>query len=383
MLPLTGTRVLDFTRHLPGPFATDLLRRLGAEVFKIEPPDGDPTRWLPPWKDDDGALFALLNGGKRSVAVDLKSEAGRAFVHRLTALCDVAVESYRPGIARTFQIDADTLRRINPALIYCSISGFGAQDRRSAHDLNFAALSGLLDLQRDGDGRPILPGTQVGDASGALFAALSIVAALDERKSSGQGRELDISLADATRAVMPSAESFYRGTGIRPDQYFLTGAFPGYAVYRTADGQYLAVAPLEQHFWAQFCQAIGHPELVSKQLDEGKRSAVFATIAGTIAMRTRQEWEGIFSKIDACVEPVLTIDEAHERFGDVSERHPLQKNFPMVSFPAEPLGASLSYAAEVAGLAQAEIEALEQSAGFRTRLKLKKLLIKVRTTLRR
>src|SRR5512140_3284545 len=121
-MPLTGIRILDFTRHLPGPYATDLLRRLGAEIIKIEPPEGDPTRWVPPFAGGDGALYVLVNAGKRSVVVDLKSDPGRSFVHDLAPACDVVVESYRPGNAAEFGVDAETLRTINPRLIYCSIS---------------------------------------------------------------------------------------------------------------------------------------------------------------------------------------------------------------------------------------------------------------------
>ena len=201
MPPLTDIRVLDLTRHVPGPYATDILRRLGAEVLKIEPPNGDPSRWLEPFNGDYGALFALLNKGKRSAIADLKSSEGQELVHRLSRECDVVVESYRPGQAESFRVDAETLRAFNPRIIYCSLSGFGSENPRSAHDGNFVALAGLLDLQRDHRQRPVLPATQIGDMGGALFLVVLILAAILERDKTGNGKNLDISMAAATRAI--------------------------------------------------------------------------------------------------------------------------------------------------------------------------------------
>jgi alpha-methylacyl-CoA racemase len=328
MLPLTGTRVLDLTRHLPGPYATDLLRRLGAEVIKIEPPAGDPTRWIPPFVDGTGALYSLVNAGKKSVVIDLKEPAGRELLGKIAATCDVVIESYRPGAAKSMGFDYETLCAVRPDLVYCSISGYGSEMPRSAHDLNFVALAGLLDLQRDEDGRPVLPSTQIGDMGGALFGALSVVAALLERQRTGGGRQIDISMADATRAMMPTAESLYRGTNQTPDMFLLTGASPNYSIYRTRDDQYIAAAPLEPQFWRVFCRVIGRPDLQDWHFAPGSTNAELeAAVAEAIARKTRAEWEELFAEVDACVEPVLTIEEAHARFGDPMLRHPLQKNF--------------------------------------------------------
>lgn len=348
--PLTGTLVLDFTRHLPGPYCTDILRRLGARVIKVEPPDGDPTRWLPPLEGDHGVLFSMINAGKESVVIDLKAAEGLELVQRLVPRCDIVVESYKPGVAHRFGIDAETLLGIHPGLIHCSISGFGRESGRSSHDLNFVALAGLLDLQRDHDGRPVLPSSQIGDMSGALFGAISILAALFDRNRTGRGRAIDISMAAGTRALMPTAEALYRGTHTTPRSFWLTGALPGYNLYRTRDGGYLAVAALEPQFWESFCRAIGHPELIAKQFDEAARPAVFETIAAEILARDRAEWESVFSEIDACVEPVLTIEEAHARFGDPLEGSPLQQNFPAPPAIAPDLGASIEAVAREAGL---------------------------------
>ncbi|HVR44338.1 MAG TPA: CoA transferase [Thermoanaerobaculia bacterium] len=368
--PLAGVTVLDFTRHLPGPYCTDVLRRLGARVLKIEPPDGDPTRWLPPLDGELGSLFTLINGGKESVVVDLKQEEGRRFIHRLVPRCDVAVESYKPGIAARFGIDAGTLRRIHPGLVYCSISGFGSGSGRSSHDLNFVALAGLLDLQRDREGRPVLPSTQIGDMAGALFGAMTILAALFARQRSGEGATLDVSMAAATRALMPTAEALYRGMHQTPETFWLTGALPNYAIYRTRDGAWLSVAALEPQFWDAFCRAIGHPELIPRQYDEAARDQVAAAVAAAIREKDRDEWEAIFAGVDACVEPVLTIDEAHARFGDPLLGSPLQKNFPAPPLEVDPLGGSFDAAAELAGLDDRETAELRRSPPFRPRNRL-------------
>lgn len=374
MLPLDGIRVLDFTRHLPGPYATDILRRLGAQVLKVEPPDGDPVRWLPPIVGDAGSLFHLINSGKESVVVDLKSETGRSFAQRLAAVSDVVAESYRPEAATELGIDADALMSINPRLVYCSVSGYGGSDPRSGHDLNFVALAGLLDLQRDREGRPVLPSTQLGDMAGALYAAISILAALIERDKTGRGKRLEIAMSDATRAVMPTAEALYRGTHSSPESFFLTGALPEYNVYRTADGKYLAVAPLEPKFWKTFCLAIGAPQLVDKHYEIEARSQVIETIGRTIASKTRSEWETLFADLDACVTPVLTIEESHQRFGDPVARNPLQSNFPTTRGETPKLGEHFGRASDALGLDQAERERLRQSGHFETKRRLQKFV---------
>jgi alpha-methylacyl-CoA racemase len=370
-LPLEGIVVLDFTRHLPGPYATDILRRLGARVLKVEPPDGDPTRWLPPFDREHGALFKLINGGKESLVVDLKKPEGREFIHALVPFADIVVESYRPGVAARFDIDAASLRAINQRLIYCSISGFGGGRERSAHDLNFVALSGLLDLQRDPSGTPVLPATQIGDMSGALYAALLILAALHGRDRTGEGACLDVSMAAAARAIMPTAEALYRGSHHTPETFWLTGGLPNYTLYRTRDGGFLAVASLEPHFWESFCTAIGHPELVPLQFDLGARERVTRTIAATIVSRDRSEWEGVFEGVDACVEPVLTIEESHLRFGDPLVNGPLQTNYPTGPLEPPTLGSSFDAAADLAEMSADERKRRSKGGAFEPGSRLK------------
>jgi alpha-methylacyl-CoA racemase len=376
MLPLSGVRVADFTRHLPGPYATDLLAKLGAEVFKLEPPDGDPTRWIPPLSDDHSALYALLNSGKRSVVVDLKEKRGRDFARRLAGVCDVAVESYRPGVATQFGIDAASLQAINPRLIYCSISGFGSQSERSGHDLNFVALAGLLDLQKSTAGEPVIPAAQIGDTAGALYAALMIVSALRERDRTGAGRILDISLLDCARAVMTTAEAAATPEGA-PMRALVTGGMPCYETYETADGGFIAVGALEPRFWEAFCNAIGRPDLIERHLDRPAWPSTRAEVAGVIRTRSRAEWERVFAPIDACTEPVLTMDEARERFGALPVANPIARNFaPPAAVNVDPLGASFAAAAQAAGFDGKTVDRMRSDAAFQPAGKLKRFLFR-------
>ncbi len=371
---LDGIRILDFTRHLPGPYATDLLVRLGADVIKIEPPQGDPARWLPPFDGDFGTLYTLLNRGKRSVVVDLAEPDGVAFVHRLAKSCDVVVDSWRPGTAEKFSIDPETLQKINPALICCSISGYGRENQRSGHDANFVALSGLLDLQRDREGKVVLPAVQLGDMGGALFAAILILGSLIDRQKTGKGRIIDVSMMAAARALMPTAEALHHASPEPERTFFLTGSFPGYEVYTTCDDRELMVAPLESHFWERFCRAIGREELIPIEYDEKRREEVRAAVSESIRSRSLAEWEEIFETVDACVEPVLTLQEAEDRFGNFDATHPLTTNVGSHEGDLPAPGDSLDHVSRELGLDDNEMKSLRRSRTFNPRKDMKQRL---------
>lgn len=371
MHPLSGIRVLDFTRHLPGPYATDLLVRFGAEVIKIEPPHGDPARWLPPFDGDFGTLYTLLNRGKKSVVVDLGERTGLEFVHRLAKVCDVAVDSWRPGTAEKLSVDPQTLQKINPRIICCSISGYGRADSRSGHDANFAALAGLLDLQRNGAGNVALPAVQLGDVGGALYGALLIVAALFERECTERARVLDVSMLAAARSLMPTAEALHRQSPSPDRTFFLTGSFPGYDTYRTRDGRELMVAPLEPHFWERFCNAIGLPELIDDQYDEDRFPTTRERVAEAIRQRDLGEWEEVFDSIDACVEPVLTLEESVRRFGTIDETHPVSTNVGLLDGDIDEPGESLRQVIEEMKLDPDEMKSLLHDRAFHPRKDLK------------
>ena len=302
-MSLDGVRVLDLSRLLPGGYCTQLLQAQGATVTKIEPPAGDPIRRLP----GGAAYFDALHHGKQLLTLDLRAPAGReAFLGRLLD-ADVLVEGYRPGRMEQIELGYPTLAAINPALVYCAITGYGsggALAQRAGHDLNYLARSGALALMPRHDGVPTIPGLQVADLAGGLEAAFLIAAALTDRAKSGRGRRVEVSMTSLMRSwtILPRAARLAGVHGLG-----LTGELPCYHVYRVADG-FLTVAALEAAFWAEFCQAIDRADLSAHQFDP----AVVDTVQATLGGATRAEWAARFANKDVCVEPVLDLEESEE-----------------------------------------------------------------------
>jgi len=323
MSALAGLRVLDLTRYIPGPYCTMLLGDLGADVVKVEEPGiGDPTRAVPPAVGEDSAVHACLNRNKRSIVVDIRQDEGVAIVRRLAAKADVLVEAYRPGALARRNLGADALREQNPRLVYCSLTGYGQKGplaSRAGHDVNYMALGGLLGDLRAGDGKPVLPGAQIADMAGALFATIGILAALQARERSGRGQEVDVSLLESVLALMtvPAARAF---AGAGPSNE-LRGTHACYNVYRCRDGKVITVGALEAKFWESLCEAMGLPEHASRQWERGgRRQETIDAFARAFGSRDRDEWLRVLEKADACVEPLLDVEEmaAHEQ---VRARH--------------------------------------------------------------
>jgi crotonobetainyl-CoA:carnitine CoA-transferase CaiB-like acyl-CoA transferase len=312
---LDGVRVLDLTRYIPGPYATMFLGDLGADVVKVEELGlGDPTRALPPAVGSDSAVHAALNRNKRSIAVDLRTDQGAAILRRLAEQADVLVEAFRPGVMERRGLGADALRADNPRLVYCSVTGYGrdsAHAARAGHDVNYAALGGLLAANRDAAGHVVLPGTQLADMTGGLLAVIGILAALRARERTGRGQVVEVSLRTGVLALMtlPLTRRLAGGSGM--DE--LSGAFACYRVYRCRDGRDLAVGALEPKFWERLCRALGLDDLVGRQWAAGPRQQqVIEAFARTFASRDRDEWLRVFADEDVCVEPVLDAREAAE-----------------------------------------------------------------------
>ncbi len=325
--PLHGVRVVDLTRHLPGPYCTLLLGDLGARIVKVEDPrGGDPTRHLPPFDDDGSSLtFAALNRGKRSVALDLKSAAGREAFERLVGWADVLVEGFRPGVLERLGFGIQRLWELQPRLVVCAITGYGqsgARARRAGHDLNYLAACGALSLCRTPDDRIAPPGFQAADVvGGALMAALRITAALRVVQTSGRGAFLDVSMAEGASALwvlsagaaVAGVESLGQGDGL------LSGRRACYAVYETADGGHVSLAALEPKFWAAFCHAVGHPEWVARQMLPGEEAAALhAEVAALFRSKPLAHWAELAERVDCCLEPVASPREALR--GDVLGR---------------------------------------------------------------
>src|SRR6267143_571293 len=298
---LDGLRVLDPSRLLPGGYCTQLLQAQGARGTKIEPPAGDPIRALP----GGAAYFDALHRGKRLLTLDLRTEKGRDSLRRRVVGADVLVEGFRPGVMERMDLGYAALAAINPALVYCAITGYGSGGPlagRAGHDLNYLARSGALSLMPLREGLPAIPGLQVADLAGGLDGAFSIAAALVARARTGTGSRVEVSMTDLMRSwtALPRAARRAGLPGLP-----LTGELPCYHVYQVADG-FLTVAALESDFWAEFCRAIDRADLK----DRGFDPAAIETVQATLRQATRAEWAARFGDQDVCVEPALRLEES-------------------------------------------------------------------------
>jgi len=311
-LPLEGLRVLDFTRLLPGPYATLVLADLGADVIKVEAPQGgDYLRWMPPLTGKASYAFHALNAGKRSLAVDLKRPAGVALVAALAGRADVVIESFRPGVMDRLGLGYGALSEANPGLVYCALTGFGQDGpyrEEPGHDLNYAALAGVIGLSGPTDGPPQVPPVQIADYGGGLWSLIGVLAALEQRHRTGRGQLVDVSMTDGALGFLTAALAPHIGGGAPAPARgadVLTGGQACYGVYETRDGGFMSVAPLEPKFWAAFCQAVGRPEWLRRQFDGRLRDEV----AALFKERMRAEWEDVFRDTGACCHPVLAPEE--------------------------------------------------------------------------
>jgi crotonobetainyl-CoA:carnitine CoA-transferase CaiB-like acyl-CoA transferase len=319
--PVSGVRVLDLTRLLPGAVTTLFLADLGADVLKVEGPgEGDYMRWVEPMVGEYGAMFAANNRNKRSMTLNLKTERGQEILHRLAADSDVVVESFRPGVADRLGAGYRELSADNPGLVYCSLSGYGQTGpyaRRPGHDLNYLAAAGIAALTGAADEPPAVVGPQIADVwGGGVTAAVAILVALLHRHRTGQGRYLDVSMMDGTLFGLVNHLPAWLGGGqaYRRGEQGLNGGHANYGVYRAKDG-YVTVADYELKFWTRTCELLGRPDLAATHATPAAKAeldAVFAT-------RTRAEWEDLFAGEDCCFMPVLTPEEVAES-AHVAER---------------------------------------------------------------
>jgi len=317
--PLAGIRVLDFSTLLPGPLATLMLAEAGAEVIKIERPDGEDMRRFQPLWGEESVSFALLNRGKKSVAADLKDPRARDRILALAKTADVVVEQFRPGVMDRLGLGYSAFRAANPRIVYCAISGYGQSGPRrdrAGHDLNYIGDAGLLALSSGPPGKRVVPPALVADIAGASYpAVMNILLALRQREATGEGTFIDVSMADCVFPFMFWALGAGFATGEWPGNGsdLLTGGTPRYRLYETRDGKVAAVAAIEQRFWMSFAAAIGlEPKLID---DERDKAATIARVTEIIASKIAAEWLPIFDKADCCCSIVqdlrAALDDAH------------------------------------------------------------------------
>ncbi|HEY8383555.1 MAG TPA: CoA transferase [Microvirga sp.] len=306
--PLEGLLVLDFSTLLPGPLATLMLAEAGAEVIKVEKPGGEDMRRFPPMTQSGSAPYAALNGGKKSIVADLKSEEGRRQIEPLLRRADVLVEQFRPGVMDRLGLGFAAVRTINPRIVYCSVTGYGQSGPRAqeaGHDINYQAVTGLLSLA------PAMPAALVADiAGGAMPAVMNILLALRQRDLTGEGIHLDIAMADAmfTFSWFALAEGAAHGRYPEAGETMLAGGSPRYGLYETADGQHVAVGALEQKFWDALCAAIDLPAALRR--DHVDPAATRAALAELIEARDAAHWKRVLEPLDCCCTIVAPLADA-------------------------------------------------------------------------
>ena len=315
-MPLSGIRILDLTRLLPGAFCTMVLADMGADVIKVEEPGtGDYMRWTPPLVEGQSVLFNALNRNKRSLTLNLKADAGRELLLKLSETANVLVEGNRPGVMERLGLGWDVLHARNPNLVMCSITGYGQDGPfalRAGHDINYTATAGVLGLNGETDRAPFPLAVQVADVGGGgLQPAVAILGALVAVERGGEGRRLDVSMTDGavTWLAMPLAQAG-AGEEVRRGEQRLGGRHACYRVYTCRDGGHFSVGALEPKFWGALCVAVGKPELVALQFAEGEeQTRVHAEMEAVFATRSRDEWTVELADLDACCEPVLELHE--------------------------------------------------------------------------
>ena len=316
---LAGIRVLDLTQFLSGPYATQILADLGADVIKIEPPQGDPIRAVPPhFVGDDSVYYLCINRNKRCVAIDMKLDAGRALVKRLALASDIVMENFRPGVLDRLGFSADALRQEKPSLIWCSISGFGQDGpyrNKPAYDMFVQALSGGMSLTGETGGTPVRAGIPIGDIAAGLYASVAVLAALNRRHQSGRGETIDISMLDCQTALLSYQAAYYLHSGVVPGRQGRGHeSIPTYRSFEAKDGIHIVITANTERMWQGLARGLGHEEwLADARFTTNKERLANKQILWPLleeAFRTRNadEWIPILEREEIPVGVVNTLD---------------------------------------------------------------------------
>ena len=317
--PLTGIRVLDLTRILAGPYATMILRDLGAEVIKIEQPGvGDEARDFGPFKNDFSLYFMSVNRGKKSVTLNLKSQRGKELFLELVKGSDILVENFRPGTMEKLGLDYESLKEHHPSLLYAACSGFGQTGpyaMRGAYDMIIQGMGGIISITGEPDRPPVRVGTSVGDITSALFTAIGILSALRHRDQTGEGQLIDVGMLDCQVAILENAMVRYFSTGDIPRPLGRRHpAITPFEVFESADG-YVVIAIGNNELWRKFCEHVGHPELIDDErfrtnaLRTENHESLFPIFAEIMRCRTTDTWVDALEAIGVPCGPVNTVDK--------------------------------------------------------------------------
>ena len=313
---MSGIRVLDLSRHFPGPLATLLMVDFGADVLKIEPPSGDELRQTGPiGAQGRPVYFDAINAGKVCRRMNLKDDRDKAGFLTLAAQADILIESFRPGVMERLGLGYPTLSALNPGLIYCSLNGFGHDSplaSMAAHDANYLGLAGVLD--RNGAGAPSFSDPPVADCVGGLLALSAILGALQARHADGKGCQIDLALADAVMPLqtLQLAEFAANGTVPRRGHHFWNGSAAYYQVYATGDERFVMLGAVEPKFWESFCRTAGRPDWIGRQGEAEPQRGLKDEVAAMFRTLTLAECLARFGPVDCCVTAILDLKEAIE-----------------------------------------------------------------------
>ncbi len=316
---LSGVRVLDFTQVLSGPFCTQILADLGADIIKVESPQGDVARTMPPhFVGDDSVYYLAINRNKRSIVIDLKTGEGLDVARRLALASDIVIENFRPGVLAKLGLSPDALRAENPALIWCSVSGFGQNGPyrdKQAYDIVVQALSGGMSLTGEPDGTSVRAGIPIADLAAGMYGAIGILAALHRVKETGRGEVIDVSMLDCQAAMLGYQAAYYLHSGQVPGRQ--GGAHDSIAAYRTfmaKDGVELVVAAMTDRMWERLCHAVGRgnlvddPRFATSDLRRSNREHVWAALEEAFLERGADEWVPVLEREGVPVGTVNTLD---------------------------------------------------------------------------
>ncbi len=330
VLPLNNVRILDLSRMLPGPYCSMILSDLGAEVIHINDPKypyASPPPFFQKGRYRESAFNSILMRNKKSVSLNLKKRKGLEIFYDLVRKADVVLESFRPKITKKLKIDYETLNKINPSIIYCSLTGygqFGPYEQIAGHDLNYIGICGILNLNKERstspnqelDKKPIPPGAQIADIGGGLVSTIGILGAIIEREQNPEklGQYIDVSMTDCVFSFMPLVAAFHFSKDLNDgitNENFLHGEQPFYNTYRTKDNKFVSVGIVEVKFWRELCNTLQREDLLLKQFTQGKeKEKVFQELEKEFLKKTQKEWTEIFKSKDACVMPVNSFAEA-------------------------------------------------------------------------
>lgn len=345
---LDGVKIIDLSTLLPGPFCTQMLGDLGADVIKVEaPPAGDGVRLLPPHGKAEAGQFMAVNRNKRSIKLDLHKDEGKEIFLKLIAGADVVVEQFRPGVMDRLGLGYEKLKQYNLGLIMCSISGYGQDGPlydKAGHDINYLSATGILDLIGNYQENPAIPAIQTADLGGALWAAFSIMAALFAREKTGQGQYIDVSMTDTvfTFMTMIMGSYFVDHKLQHRGQEFHNGGRAWYSVYKTKDDRFISLGMLENKFWKSFCNAIGRPDYIPNQNGPWEvQEKMRQELSELFLTKSADEWMEILEPLNACITKVKNIEEAladeqlNARGMIIELDHPAEGKIKSLAFPVK------------------------------------------------